>query len=93
MIAQRDAWGPWERRKPLVSATAAMGCCSAGSTGLMMMVLHRPFRTRGKLYVMRDTGDRVAGRPRRRPISMARPIRRTAEAVTVTGPTGATSTE
>ncbi|KQS51875.1 MULTISPECIES: glycoside hydrolase family 43 protein [unclassified Sphingomonas] len=53
--------GPWEQLKPLVRRDSGHGMLFRRFDGTLMMVLHRPFKNaRGKLYVMRDTGDRVA---------------------------------
>jgi hypothetical protein len=53
--------GPWEQLPPLVRADSGHGMLFRRFDGTLMMVLHRPFNdARGKLYVMRDAGDRVA---------------------------------
>jgi beta-xylosidase len=53
--------GPWEQLDPLVRRDSGHGMLFRRFDGTLMMVLHRPFQNaRGKLYVMRDTGDRVA---------------------------------
>ncbi|RMB35832.1 glycosyl hydrolase family 43 [Sphingomonas sp. PP-F2F-G114-C0414] len=53
--------GPWQQLEPLVRRDSGHGMLFRRFDGTLMMVLHRPFKNaRGKLYVMRDTGDRVA---------------------------------
>ncbi|MDP1028426.1 glycoside hydrolase family 43 protein [Sphingomonas sp. KR1UV-12] len=52
--------GPWEQLPPLVRADSGHGMLFRRLDGALMMVLHRPFNNaRGKLYAMRDLGDRV----------------------------------
>ncbi len=52
--------GPWEQLDPLVRRDSGHGMLFRRFDGTLMMVLHRPFQNaRGKLYAMRDTGDRV----------------------------------
>lgn len=52
--------GPWEQLAPLVRADSGHGMLFRRFDGTLMMVLHRPFRNaRGKLYEMRDLGDRI----------------------------------
>lgn len=52
--------GPWEQLPPLVRADSGHGMLFRRFDGTLMMVLHRPFNNaRGKLYVMRDAGDRI----------------------------------
>lgn len=52
--------GPWEQLPPLVCRDSGHGMLFRRFDGTLMMVLHRPFRNaRGKLYEMRDAGDRV----------------------------------
>ncbi|WP_329742020.1 glycoside hydrolase family 43 protein [Dyella sp. A6] len=52
--------GPWQQLPPLVRADSGHGMLFHRFDGQLMMVLHRPFRhARGKLYLMRDTDDRV----------------------------------
>lgn len=53
--------GPWEQLAPLVKHDSGHGMLFRRFDGRLMMVLHRPFHhARGKLYVMRDDGDRIA---------------------------------
>ncbi len=55
-----DIAGPWEQLGPLVKRDSGHGMLFRAFDGRLMMVLHRPFnRALGKLYEMRDTGDRV----------------------------------
>ena len=52
--------GPWVQLQPLVREDSGHGMLFRTFDGKLMMVLHRPFkRARGKLYEMRDAGDRV----------------------------------
>ncbi len=52
--------GPWEQLPPLVRADSGHGMLFRRFDGQLTMVLHRPFKNaRGKLYAMRDAGDRV----------------------------------
>jgi beta-xylosidase len=52
--------GPWEQLGPLVERDSGHGMLFRTFEGKLMMVLHRPFKfALGKLYEMRDTGDRV----------------------------------
>jgi hypothetical protein len=52
--------GPWEQLGPLVVRDSGHGMLFHAFDGRLMMVLHRPFTfALGKLYEMRDTGDRV----------------------------------
>lgn len=52
--------GPWEQLGPLVRRDSGHGMLFRAFDGRLMMVLHRPFtRALGKLYEMRDTGNRV----------------------------------
>ena len=52
--------GPWEQLDPLVRRDSGHGMLFRAFDGRLMMVLHRPFTLAlGKLYEMRDTGDRV----------------------------------
>jgi beta-xylosidase len=52
--------GPWEQLGPLVKRDSGHGMLFKAFDGRLMMVLHRPFtHALGKLYEMRDTGDRV----------------------------------
>jgi beta-xylosidase len=52
--------GPWEQLGPLVERDSGHGMLFRTFDGKLMMVLHRPFKyALGKLYEMRDTGDRV----------------------------------
>jgi beta-xylosidase len=52
--------GPWVQLQPLVREDSGHGMLFRTFDGKLMMVLHRPFkRARGKIYEMRDAGDRV----------------------------------
>lgn len=52
--------GPWEQLDPLVRRDSGHGMLFRTFDGKLMMVLHRPFTfALGKLYEMRDAGDRV----------------------------------
>ncbi|MDV3459376.1 glycoside hydrolase family 43 protein [Sphingomonas sp. HF-S4] len=52
--------GPWEQLDPLVRRDSGHGMLFRAFDGRLMMVLHRPFTLAlGKLYEMRDSGDRV----------------------------------
>lgn len=52
--------GPWEQLGPLVERDSGHGMLFRTFEGKLMMVLHRPFKyALGKLYEMRDAGDRV----------------------------------
>lgn len=52
--------GPWEQLGPLVQRDSGHGMLFRAFDGRLMMVLHRPFTLAlGKLYEMRDAGDRV----------------------------------
>lgn len=52
--------GPWEQLEPLVKGDSGHGMLFTSFEGRLMMVLHRPFKNaRGKLYEMRDAGDRL----------------------------------
>lgn len=52
--------GPWEQFDPLVRRDSGHGMLFRAFDGRLMMVLHRPFTLAlGKLYEMKDTGDRV----------------------------------
>ena len=52
--------GPWVQLEPLVKQDSGHGMLFRTFDGQLMMVLHRPFkRARGKLYEMRDAGDRL----------------------------------
>jgi beta-xylosidase len=52
--------GPWEQLGPLVEQDSGHGMLFHSFDGKLMMVLHRPFKNaRGKLYEMRDAGDRL----------------------------------
>jgi len=52
--------GPWEQLPPLVRADSGHGMLFRRFDGGLVMVLHRPFNNaRGKLYEMRDDGDRL----------------------------------
>ena len=52
--------GPWEQLDPLVRRDSGHGMLFRTFDGRLMMVLHRPFTfALGKLYEMRDAGDRV----------------------------------
>jgi len=55
-----DLKGPWEQLDPLVRRDSGHGMLFRAFDGRLMMVLHRPFTfALGKLYEMRDAGDRV----------------------------------
>ncbi|NIJ22431.1 beta-xylosidase [Sphingomonas naasensis] len=52
--------GPWEQLDPLVRRDSGHGMLFRAFDGRLMMVLHRPFTMAlGKLYEMKDVGDRV----------------------------------
>jgi hypothetical protein len=52
--------GPWEQLGALVERDSGHGMLFHAFDGRLMMVVHRPFRNaRGKLYEMRDDGDRL----------------------------------
>lgn len=52
--------GPWEQLGTLVERDSGHGMIFRTFDGRLMMVLHRPFTfALGKLYEMRDAGDRV----------------------------------
>lgn len=52
--------GPWEQLGPLVERDSGHGMVFRAFDGRLMMVLHRPFNyALGKLYEMRDDGDRL----------------------------------
>lgn len=52
--------GPWEQLDPLVRRDSGHGMLFRAFDGRLMMVLHRPFTfALGKLYEMKDAGDRV----------------------------------
>jgi beta-xylosidase len=52
--------GPWEQLEPLVHRDSGHGMLFRTFDGTLMLVLHRPFKNaRGKLYQMRDAGDRI----------------------------------
>jgi hypothetical protein len=52
--------GPWEQLGPLVERDSGHGMLFHSFDGRLMMIVHRPFKdARGKLYEMRDTGDRL----------------------------------
>ena len=53
--------GPWEQLPPLVGGSSGHGMLFRTFEGQLMMILHRPFgaKARGKLYEMRDAGDRL----------------------------------
>lgn len=53
--------GPWEQLPPLLRGDSGHGMLFRRFDGQLMLVVHRPFENaRGKLYEMRDLGDRVA---------------------------------
>ncbi|WP_253717715.1 glycoside hydrolase family 43 protein [Sphingomonas sp. AP4-R1] len=53
--------GPWEQLGPLVQRDSGHGMLFRTFDGRLMMVLHRPFANAlGKLYEMRDEGDRLS---------------------------------
>lgn len=52
--------GPWEQLDPLVRRDSGHGMLFRAFDGRLMMILHRPFTyALGRLYEMRDAGDRV----------------------------------
>lgn len=52
--------GPWEQLPPLVRHDSGHGMLFNRFDGQLMMIVHRPFKNaRGKLYEMRDAGDRL----------------------------------
>jgi beta-xylosidase len=52
--------GPWEQLEPLVRYDSGHGMLFKRFDGQLMMIVHRPFKNaRGKLYEMRDAGDRL----------------------------------
>lgn len=52
--------GPWEQLPPLVAYDSGHGMLFERFDGQLMMIVHRPFKNaRGKLYEMRDAGDRL----------------------------------
>lgn len=52
--------GPWEQLPPLVRGDSGHGMLFRRFDGALMMVLHHPFKNaRGRLYEMRDAGDRL----------------------------------
>ena len=52
--------GPWEQLGPLVERDSGHGMLFRAFDGRLMLVVHRPFtRALGKLYEMRDAGDRI----------------------------------
>lgn len=53
--------GPWEQLGPLVERDSGHGMLFRTFDGKLMMILHRPFNyALGKLYEMRDDGDRLS---------------------------------
>lgn len=53
--------GPWEQIGPLVQRDSGHGMLFKAFDGTLMLVLHRPFENAlGKLYEMRDDGDRLS---------------------------------
>ncbi|MBI1686111.1 glycoside hydrolase family 43 protein [Caulobacter hibisci] len=52
--------GPWAQLPPLVRHDSGHGMLFRRFDGQLMMIVHRPFKNaRGKLYEMRDAGDRL----------------------------------
>jgi hypothetical protein len=52
--------GPWEQLGPLVERDSGHGMLFRTFEGKLMLVLHRPFKyALGKLYEVRDAGDRI----------------------------------
>ena len=52
--------GPWEQLEPLVYQDSGHGMLFHSFDGKLLLVLHRPFRNaRGKIYEMRDAGNRL----------------------------------
>ena len=53
--------GPWEQLGPMVQRDSGHGMLFRTFDGRLMMILHRPFNyALGKLYEMRDDGDRLS---------------------------------
>ena len=51
--------GPWEQLPPLLYQDSGHGMIFDAFDGKRMLIVHRPFRNaRGKLYEVRDAGDR-----------------------------------
>jgi len=56
-----DLAGPWEQLPPLVMRDSGHGMIFRAFDGRPMLILHRPFtRALGKIYELRDDGDRVS---------------------------------
>lgn len=52
--------GPWEQLPPLIRDDSGHGMLFHRFDGTLMLVLHHPFRhARGRLFEMRDAGDRL----------------------------------
>ena len=52
--------GPWDQLDPLVHRDSGHGMLFKAFDGTLLLVLHRPFKNaRGKLYEVRDAGDRI----------------------------------
>lgn len=52
--------GPWEQLGPLVGRDSGHGMLFHAFDGRLMLILHRPFNSAlGKLYEVRDAGDRI----------------------------------
>lgn len=52
--------GPWEQLPPLVRGDSGHGMLFNSFDGKLMLVMHRPFHNaRGKIYEVRDAGDRL----------------------------------
>jgi beta-xylosidase len=53
--------GPWEQLPPLLTDDSGHGMLFRAFDGRLLMIVHHPFRAaRGRIYAMRDDGDRVA---------------------------------
>ena len=52
--------GPWEQLPPLLRGDSGHGMLFRRFDGALMLIVHRPFKhARGKLYAVRDDGDRI----------------------------------
>ncbi|WP_232473766.1 glycoside hydrolase family 43 protein [Sphingomonas sp. MA1305] len=52
--------GPWEQLPPLLRGDSGHGMLFRRFDGTLMLIVHRPFhKARGKLYEVRDDGDRI----------------------------------
>jgi beta-xylosidase len=51
--------GPWQQRPPLLHQDSGHGMIFDAFDGTKLLIVHRPFRNaRGKIYEVRDAGDR-----------------------------------